>query len=767
MLRHARHFASFVTRSYLRNGFACVVCIVCVLCVPSQGFPRHPTTATTTTTTLATAPRHSAERTRFKPALASIVVVVGRRRCSADVVAAGSVPSLLPSSMTVPTSYSAYSAQPHEQQQQQAMAGGLRSAATLPPSYRPPPTTSTTTTTASASFQRRNSLDPVWEDMDHYYQQQHHYQQQQQAAYEQAVYTHWSYGPTSSSAYGGTSASSSLSSSSSYLPPSQPLPHPHSHLQQQQQPPPPPPPQQHYRNSRRSSTSSTSHSSSSNPPLSTSSTVSSRTIVPSYPTRSSTTATAPPPPPGYLRGRTHSLPAIHQPHLVTTSNRSMHGYDPMNGIPSSSASSSSSSSYNTSAGVCACPNASMAGCLGGCFNSRGPSMSSAMSSGAYDPMSSGAYDPLPSVPLTSMPAPTLPAVTDVTYQDDYHWERLALNSASSLPAPVPSSYQPASHFPPSAYYPEFGPIPTSGLTRVSHESLFMTNNPQSDRLAEFVSKMVFVIFWHGSEAFDKILHALKHRSRGSVGEIILEQVNLGATTAYQATPEFVKYTKYLLQTMQISCSTALLSLFYLHRLRPRVQHMFVPGTFVSNASAAEKQRDGASHRYQYRRDPKLEYRLFTISVILANKYLDDNSYSNKAWSDVTGLELRKINIMEQEFMKYIDYSLVVVRNEYSAWVNWLETYIGPVMPAAGKQFSFEPIPTNSILFKQRRGSLPVTPVFYPKSSTNSYGNRFAEVSFPLTIVIHSLQEKTVVVPTCLHRAPFAGQKRAAIHAGTV
>ena len=254
----------------------------------------------------------------------------------------------------------------------------------------------------------------------------------------------------------------------------------------------------------------------------------------------------------------------------------------------------------------------------------------------------------------------------------------------------------------------------------------MTNHPPSDRLAEFVSKMVFVIFWHGSEAFDKILHALKHRSRGSVGEIILEQANLGDSTAYQATPEFVKYTMYLLQTMQISCSTALLSLFYLHRLRPRVQHMFVPGTFGSHAHAhatatasSDKRRDCSSRRYQYRRDPKLEYRLFTVSVILANKYLDDNSYSNKAWSDVTGLELRKINIMEQEFMKYVDYNLVVVRTEYSAWVNWLEMYIGSVMPATATLFSFEPVPTKSVLFKQRRGSIPVTPALYPKSTTTT------------------------------------------------
>ena len=145
--------------------------------------------------------------------------------------------------------------------------------------------------------------------------------------------------------------------------------------------------------------------------------------------------------------------------------------------------------------------------------------------------------------------------------------------------------------------------------------------------------MVFVIFWRGTEAFSTMLQSLE--SCGSPIEALNEarrqhqyqddRLFCETPELFRATQEFVNYTKYLLQTMQLSCSTALLSLYYLHRLRPRVQHMFVPGTFhapptgnerPSSATAAEKP------RYQYRRDPKLEYRLFTISIILANKVVN-------------------------------------------------------------------------------------------------------------------------------------------------
>jgi hypothetical protein len=417
------------------------------------------------------------------------------------------------------------------------------------------------------------------------------------------------------------------------------------------------------------------------------------------------------------RSRTHSLPpAVHPPHVMKSSSTAAISY-------AHAARRSSEHHDNASTGH---------------GQYRRNSLSHRSSACDYSSAAS-------SVVMSSIPAPALNPVMEVQYQDDMHWERLALNSASSLPAPVPEFplqgyMQNNYHYyfswaQPQDYYGQSQPSSrasaqphhgsdgygvswttnaahASSKYRVAHEHLFTTSDPQSDRLSEFVSKMVFVIFWHGSDAFDNILMALKMHSRASVGEIILQQANTPLASAFSATPEFVKYTKYLLQTMQISCSTALLSLFYLYRLRPRVEHMFVPGTFAD----AHRQNSGDpnENRYQYRRDPKLEYRLFTIAVVLANKYLDDNSYSNKAWSDVTGLELRKINIMEQEFMKYIDYNLVVEEREYVAWVNWLETYIGSVMAPAAQNFVFEPVRPFASYVQQRRCSLPVTPLYHVK-----------------------------------------------------
>lgn len=67
--------------------------------------------------------------------------------------------------------------------------------------------------------------------------------------------------------------------------------------------------------------------------------------------------------------------------------------------------------------------------------------------------------------------------------------------------------------------------------------------------------------------------------------------------------------------------------------------------------------------------------MFTIALLLGNKYLDDHSYSNKAWSEVTGIELRKLNVMEMEFLKFVNYEFLVHEVEYVLWVKWLELFL--------------------------------------------------------------------------------------------
>ncbi|KAG1146029.1 hypothetical protein G6F37_003595 [Rhizopus arrhizus] len=62
-----------------------------------------------------------------------------------------------------------------------------------------------------------------------------------------------------------------------------------------------------------------------------------------------------------------------------------------------------------------------------------------------------------------------------------------------------------------------------------------------------------------------------------------------------------------------------------------------------------------------------EYRLFTVALMLANKFLDDNTFTNKTWSEVTGMKVTDLNIMELEFLDVLQFRLTVKKEEYERW----------------------------------------------------------------------------------------------------
>lgn len=70
-----------------------------------------------------------------------------------------------------------------------------------------------------------------------------------------------------------------------------------------------------------------------------------------------------------------------------------------------------------------------------------------------------------------------------------------------------------------------------------------------------------------------------------------------------------------------------------------------------------------------------EYRTFTVALMLANKFLDDNTYTNKTWSEVTNIPVSEINTMEMEFLSSLDYELYVSERQYFEWVRKMDSFI--------------------------------------------------------------------------------------------
>ena len=74
------------------------------------------------------------------------------------------------------------------------------------------------------------------------------------------------------------------------------------------------------------------------------------------------------------------------------------------------------------------------------------------------------------------------------------------------------------------------------------------------------------------------------------------------------------------------------------------------------------------------------WRMLTIALLLGSKFLDDNTFQNKSWSEVSGIDVRELNTLENEWLSAISWGLYVNLDEskdYNAWLanwqEWLET----------------------------------------------------------------------------------------------
>lgn len=159
-------------------------------------------------------------------------------------------------------------------------------------------------------------------------------------------------------------------------------------------------------------------------------------------------------------------------------------------------------------------------------------------------------------------------------------------------------------------------------------------------------------------------------------------------------PGFSNWINQILAVTQVSPNVVILALLFVHRLKKKYPD--VQGK------------------------PGSEFRLFTVALMLGNKYLDDNTYTNKTWAEVSGINVEEIHIMEVEFLSKMRYSLYVGEKEWKDWHGilrllgeyWRKASVLPVVtakPQIRKQHQQDPA---------RRWSIPLQ-LPSPPSSTSS------------------------------------------------
>lgn len=119
----------------------------------------------------------------------------------------------------------------------------------------------------------------------------------------------------------------------------------------------------------------------------------------------------------------------------------------------------------------------------------------------------------------------------------------------------------------------------------------------------------------------------------------------------KVSPAFRKFVSGLLSSTRLPSSTILLGMNYLARRMSML-----------NTPTPRKTTDGQV------------WRMLTIALLLGSKFLDDNTFQNRSWSEVSGIAVAELNTLEKEWLQAIEWNLHVDPLTDSDFQSWLASW---------------------------------------------------------------------------------------------
>jgi len=91
------------------------------------------------------------------------------------------------------------------------------------------------------------------------------------------------------------------------------------------------------------------------------------------------------------------------------------------------------------------------------------------------------------------------------------------------------------------------------------------------------------------------------------------------------------------------------------------------------------------------------YRLLTVALIMGSKFLDDNTFINRSWADVSGIEISTLNHMEREWLAELNWRLHIdpeEHNGFNAWMEHWKEFEKARLDHGAQSLKLSPIDTN-------------------------------------------------------------------------
>ncbi|KAH0359497.1 hypothetical protein KCU65_g9930, partial [Aureobasidium melanogenum] len=154
------------------------------------------------------------------------------------------------------------------------------------------------------------------------------------------------------------------------------------------------------------------------------------------------------------------------------------------------------------------------------------------------------------------------------------------------------------------------------------------NNSQGS-IAELAAQITCLFWFESSSTLDR---ADDPATTYNVHSLVPEAI---------PTTGFRKWVTTILSTTQMTQNVIILALLFVYRLKKL------------NPSV--------------KGEPGSEHRLLTVALMLGTKFLDDNTYTNKMWAEVSGISVAEVHIMEVEFLSNMKYALFTPAEEWAQW----------------------------------------------------------------------------------------------------
>ncbi|KAG8826103.1 hypothetical protein FRC19_009710 [Serendipita sp. 401] len=174
------------------------------------------------------------------------------------------------------------------------------------------------------------------------------------------------------------------------------------------------------------------------------------------------------------------------------------------------------------------------------------------------------------------------------------------------------------------------------------------HSPDADVAVPYAQMVCYLWFWSpNSTSFDPTASAVQ----------------------LQPQTHFIQFLNRVITQTQLSKTVLVLALHYLWLLKRPVM-AGAAGSHEAEMGPVNAPSELAVSQVH----PGSQYTVSVVALMLANKFMDDNTYTNKSWAAICGVTLEKINTMEREFLLAINHALHVDVNRFMSWIRIMQSF---------------------------------------------------------------------------------------------